>query len=219
MAASCRQILGLVLAIIGFLGTIIICALPLWKVSVIGTTIATSQIIFEGLWMKCVMQSTGQMQCKPYDSTLTLLQDLQTARKLIVIAIIVEFFGILLGVVGGKCTNFMPDERQKTKVAIASGVLFIIAATLVVLPVSWTANTITADMFSPDLTSNQRMDLGAALYMGWASTGLLFLGGSLLCCSFSCRNETDSDLRYSKAHSKRQRLCSRNSVRNKLKVS
>ncbi|PWA23156.1 hypothetical protein CCH79_00002357 [Gambusia affinis] len=102
MVSGGKQILGMVLAFIGLLGTIIICALPTWRVTAfIGANIVTSQIIWEGLWMNCVTQSTGQMQCKVYDSMLELPQDLQAARALTVIAIIVAVVGILLGVAGG----------------------------------------------------------------------------------------------------------------------
>ncbi|XP_022594571.1 claudin-4-like [Seriola dumerili] len=202
MVSSGRQILGTALAIIGFLGSIIICALPTWKVTAfIGANIVTSQVIWEGLWMNCVTQSTGQMQCKIYDSLLALPQDLQAARALVVIAIIVGVFGILLAVVGGKCTNFVDDERQKCKVAIAAGIIFLIAGLLVLIPVSWTANTIIRDFYNPLMTNAQRRELGASLYIGWGTAGLLFLGGGLLCSSCPPSDENDYDVKYSKARS------------------
>lgn len=201
MVSTGRQILGLALATIGFLGSIIICALPTWKVTAfIGANIVTAQVIWEGLWMNCVTQSTGQMQCKVYDSLLALPQDLQAARALVIIAIIAGVFGILLGVVGGKCTNFVEDEAQKCKVAIASGIIFIIAGLLVLIPVCWTANTIIRDFYNPIMTNAQRRELGASLYIGWASAGLLFLGGGLLCSSCPPK-DNDYGVKYSKARS------------------
>lgn len=202
MVAGCRQLLGLSLAVIGVLGTIIICALPLWKVTAfIGANIVTAQIIWEGLWMNCVIQSTGQMQCKVYDSLLELPQDLQAARALIVIAIIIGFFGIILGVIGGKCTNFVPDERQKSRVAVAAGIIFIIAGLAVLIPVCWTTNTIVRDFYNPVLTNAQKRELGASLYIGWGAAALLFLGGGLLCSSCPPKDDRDYDIRYSKAQS------------------
>lgn len=202
MVSTGRQMLGFVLALVGFLGSIVICALPTWKVTAfIGANIVTSQVIWEGLWMNCVTQSTGQMQCKVYDSLLALPQDLQAARALTVIAIIIGVFGILLGVVGGKCTNFVDDERQKCKVAIASGIVFIIAGVMVLIPVCWTANTIIRDFYNPVMTNAQRRELGASLYIGWGAAGLLFLGGGLLCSSCPPNEENDYDVKYSKARS------------------
>uniref|UniRef100_A0A8C9RA86 Claudin 4 n=1 Tax=Scleropages formosus TaxID=113540 RepID=A0A8C9RA86_SCLFO len=72
------QMLVIILAIIGWLGVIIMCALPVWKVTAfIGANI---------------------MQCKIYDSMLSLSQDLQAARALIVISIVAAFVGILLSI-------------------------------------------------------------------------------------------------------------------------
>eukprot|EP00064_Thunnus_orientalis_P018557 superscaffoldBa00004318_g18658 len=191
MVSMGRQMLGFALAIIGFLGTIIVCALPMWKVTAfIGANIVTAQVIWEGLWMNCVTQSTGQMQCKIYDSLLALPQDLQAARALVVIAIIVSAFGIILGIAGGKCTNFVEDERAKTRVAIAAGIVFICAGVLILIPVCWSANTIIRDFYNPILTNAQRRELGAALYIGWGTAALLILGGALLCSS--CPRKEDS---------------------------
>lgn len=202
MVSTGRQMLGIVLAVVGFLGSIVICALPTWKVTAfIGSNIVTSQGIWEGLWMNCVIQSTGQMQCKVYDSLLALPQDLQAARALTVIAIIVGAFGILLAVVGGKCTNFVEEERQKCKVAIAAGIVFIIAGLMVLIPVCWSANTIIRDFYNPIMIDAQRRELGASLYIGWGSAGLLFLGGGLLCSSCPPKEENDYDVKYSKARS------------------
>ncbi|KAM4547586.1 claudin-4-like [Fundulus diaphanus] len=182
MASQGLQILGILLSFIGWLGTIITCALPMWKVTVfVGANIVTAQVIWEGLWMNCVTQSTGQMQCKVYDSLLQLPQDLQAARAMVVISVIVGVFGILTAIVGGKCTNCMEDEASKAKACIVSGVIFIITALLILIPVSWTAHIIIRDFYNPLLIALQRRELGAALYIGWGSAGLLFLGGGLLC--------------------------------------
>ncbi|CAL8266276.1 unnamed protein product [Merluccius merluccius] len=184
MASAGLQMFGIFLATVGFLGDIIICALPMWKVSAfIGSNIVTAQTFWEGLWMNCVQQSTGQMQCKIYNSMLNLPADLQAARALVVISILVALMGLLLATAGGKCTNCIEDERSKSKVALAAGVVFIVAGVLVLVPVCWTANTIIQNFYNPVLNNAQRRELGAALYIGWGTAGLLILGGGLLCSS------------------------------------
>uniref|UniRef100_A0A3Q4G0T7 Claudin n=1 Tax=Neolamprologus brichardi TaxID=32507 RepID=A0A3Q4G0T7_NEOBR len=84
------------------------CALPSWKVTAfIGSNNITAELIFEGLWMYCVVQSTGQIKCKVHSSVLTLPQDLRTARALVVISIIIGFFAVLLGVIGNNANTIM----------------------------------------------------------------------------------------------------------------
>ena len=196
------QELGISLSMMGVAGTILICALPMWKVTAfIGANIVTAQTIWEGLWMNCVMQSTGQMQCKIYDSLLALPRDVQSARALIVVAIMAAAFGVLLGVAGGKCTNFVEEESAKARVAIASGILFIVAGVLTLIPVCWSANTVIRDFYNPIMTNAQRRELGAALYIGWGTAGLLILGGGLLCSSCPPKDERDYPVKYSQARS------------------
>uniref|UniRef100_A0A8B9R8Q2 Claudin n=1 Tax=Astyanax mexicanus TaxID=7994 RepID=A0A8B9R8Q2_ASTMX len=191
-----RQLLAVFLAVIGFLGTILICALPMWKVSAfVGANIVTAQVFWEGLWMNCVMQSTGQMQCKVYDSLLALPQDLQAARALVVISLVVGIFGIILSTCGGKCTNFIEDENSKAKVAITSGIIFIISGFLILVPVCWTTDVIIRNFYNPTLIDAQRRELGACIYIGWASAAALFIGGGLLCSSCP-PNEEDPNAAY-----------------------
>uniref|UniRef100_A0AAY5E8K4 Claudin n=1 Tax=Electrophorus electricus TaxID=8005 RepID=A0AAY5E8K4_ELEEL len=176
--------LGIVLGVLGCMLAIIACALPMWRVTAfIGYNIVTAQIMWEGLWMSCVVQSTGQMQCKIYDSMLALSTDLQAARALTVISILLIVVAVLVFIVGAQCTNCIEDETAKAKVVILAGVLFVAASLMQLIPVCWNANTIIRDFYNPLLSDSQRRELGAALYIGLAAAALLLLGGSLLCCS------------------------------------
>ncbi|NXJ93260.1 CLD3 protein, partial [Corythaixoides concolor] len=178
------EIGGVALSVLGWLCSIICCALPTWRVTAfIGSNIVTAQIIWEGLWMNCVVQSTGQMQCKVYDSMLALPQDLQAARALLVVTIILAVLGLMVAIVGAKCTRCVEDESTKAKITIASGVIFILSGILNLIPVSWSANTIIRDFYNPLVLDAQKRELGSALYVGWAASALLLLGGALLCCS------------------------------------
>lgn len=184
MASFGLELAGVSLSVLGWVLSIISCALPMWRVSAfIGANIVTAQVYWEGLWMNCVFQSTGQMQCKVYDSMLALPQDLQAARALTVITIIVGMVALLISVVGAKCTKCIDDDTVKARVMIASGAAFIVAALAQLVPVSWSAHTIIIEFYSPLIPTGQKMEIGAALYLGWASAALLLIGGSILCCS------------------------------------
>ncbi|XP_044227494.1 claudin-3-like [Thunnus albacares] len=178
------EIVGIALGVIGFIIAIVTCALPMWKVTAfIGANIITAQTIWEGLWMNCVTQSTGQMQCKVYDSLLALPQELQASRAMMIIAIILGVLGVMISIVGAKCTNCIEDEPSKAKVMIISGIFFILGGLLVLIPVSWTASVIIRDFYNPILTNAQRRELGASLYIGWGAAALLLIGGAMLCSS------------------------------------
>uniref|UniRef100_A0A8C4X9Z6 Claudin b n=1 Tax=Erpetoichthys calabaricus TaxID=27687 RepID=A0A8C4X9Z6_ERPCA len=202
MASTGLQILGIALAVLGWLAVIVVCALPMWRVTAfIGSNIVTAQLIWEGIWMNCVVQSTGQMQCKVYDSMLALSQDLQAARALSVISIVVGLLAILVSIVGGKCTNCVEDESTKAKISIVAGIAFILSGLLILIPVCWTANTVIRDFYNPLLTDAQRRELGASLYIGWAAAAVLILGGGMLCCSCPPRDEKPYSAKYSAARS------------------
>lgn len=178
------EIVGIAFGVIGFLIAILTCALPMWKVSAfVGANIVTAQIIQEGLWMSCVVQSTGQMQCKVYDSLLALSPELQASRAMMVIAIILGVLGIMISIVGAKCTNCIEEEGSKAKVMIIAGVFFILSGLLVLIPVSWTAQVIITDFYNPLVISAQRREIGASLYIGWAAAGVFLIGGAMLCTS------------------------------------
>lgn len=178
------EIVGIAFGVIGFLIAILSCALPMWRVTAfIGANIVTAQIIQEGLWMSCVVQSTGQMQCKVYDSLLALSPELQASRAMMVIAIILGVLGIMISIVGAKCTNCIEEEGSKAKVMIIAGVFFILSGLLVLIPVSWTAQVIITDFYNPLVISAQRREIGASLYIGWAAAGVFLIGGAMLCTS------------------------------------
>ncbi|TDH15283.1 hypothetical protein EPR50_G00030030 [Perca flavescens] len=195
MVSAGFQMMGTALCIIGWIGVIITCALPQWKVTAfVGQNIVTAQTTWEGIWMTCVVQSTGQMQCKVYDSMLALSSDLQAARALTIISVLLGVVGILLSLAGGKCTNCVEEGSAKAKIGVTSGVIFIIAGVLCLVPVCWTANTIIQNFYNPMLGTDKR-ELGASLFIGWGASGLLILGGGLLCAN--CPPKDNFSAKYS----------------------
>lgn len=196
MVSAGLQMLGFALSIIGWIGAIISCALPQWRVTAfVGSAIITAQTTWEGIWMSCVVQSTGQMQCKVYDSMLALSNDLQAARALMIICILIGILGIFLAVAGGKCTNCVENESAKAKVIVTAGIIFIISGVLCLIPVSWTANTTIRSFYDPLLNSSQKYELGSSLFIGWGAAALLILGGGLLCAN--CPPKDNYSAKYS----------------------
>ncbi|XP_033952858.1 claudin-4-like isoform X1 [Pseudochaenichthys georgianus] len=186
-AAQCPmavQELGISLSMMGMAGTILICALPMWKVTAfIGTHLVVMQVFWEGLWMTCVSEYTGQMQCKLYDALLDLAPDLQAARGLICISLVLGCLGFLIFLLGARCTNCLSHPRFKARVVLGSGAIFCLAALTTIVAVSWSANSIIRDFHNPRVPEVLKRELGAAIYIGFVSSGLLFCGGGILCTS------------------------------------
>ncbi|XP_026212717.1 claudin-5b [Anabas testudineus] len=186
MLTACLEFLGLALSLVGSLLVMVACGLPMWKVTAfIDSNIVVAQTLWDGLWMSCVVQSTGQMQCKGHDSVLALAQDLQTARALTIISSVLAVVALAVTVTGAQCTNCLREEAVKARVVNAGGIIYIISGLLVLVPLCWMANNIIVDFHNPQVASSQKREIGASIYIGWASSALLLLGGTLLCCSFS----------------------------------
>ncbi|XP_037323155.2 claudin-4-like [Pungitius pungitius] len=185
MASVGMQMLASALCLLGWAGVIISCLFPMWRVTAfVGSTIITSQIIWEGIWMTCVVESTGQIMCKPYESLLALSADLQAARALTVFAIATGGAGLVLAFVGGKCTRFLDEEGggAKGKVAVTAGALLIATGLLCLIPTSWAAAAVVKNFYSNTIDA-QRREIGASLYIGWGASVLLILGGGLFISS------------------------------------
>ncbi|KAL7386641.1 hypothetical protein ABVT39_011365 [Epinephelus coioides] len=192
MASAGIQLLGFTLAFLGFIGSIASTAMVEWKASsYAGDNIITAQALYEGLWKSCASQSTGQIQCKHYDSLLQLPGIVLGTRGLMLSAIMLCLIAILVATVGMKCTTCLAEQpQQKDKVALAGGVIFIIAALLALVGTSWYGHRIAKDFYDPFTPTNSRYEFGSALYVGWGSACLILIGGGFLCANCSGKSSS-----------------------------
>ncbi|XP_066578107.1 claudin i [Amia ocellicauda] len=178
---SAIQMLSVALGLLGLVAAVVCCAVPLWKQSAfVGQNIVTAQYNYEGLWMSCVGQSTGQQQCKSYDSLLALAPDLQAARAMVMISCMLCGLSLLILFTGANFTTCVQNESAKPKIRLVAAVGLLLAGLLLFIPVSWSANTVIKD-FNNQLNQNKK-ELGPCIFIGWAGGALLLLAGGLLCC-------------------------------------
>ncbi|MBN3274675.1 CLD4 protein, partial [Polyodon spathula] len=181
MATTALQLLGLSLCVIGWVGEILTCVLPMWRVTAfIGNSLVITETIWEGLWMNCIVQTAGQIQCKVYDSILALPWDLQAVRALAVVSVLIALLALAAGVVGAKCTKCLEEGPLKSGISLAAGSLFCAAGFVYFIPVCWTANSIIRDFYNPLVPDPRKRELGPALFLGWGAAVLLVFGGALL---------------------------------------
>ncbi|KAJ3614499.1 hypothetical protein NHX12_018071 [Muraenolepis orangiensis] len=183
MASTGLQLLGLLLGVLGGVAGTLVCAAPLWRISAfVGGELVIAQVLWEGLWMNCLSQTTGHIQCKTYDSTLALPTSAQVARTMTVLSLLLCVLALTLAVAGAKCTHCLGDGNQGAKARLAklAGGLFVVAGLLYLVPVCWTAYSIIRDFYNPDVAAPFKRELGPALYLGWGASLLLLVGGGLL---------------------------------------
>ncbi|XP_067848869.1 claudin-8-like [Heptranchias perlo] len=199
MVSSALQIVSLILAVVGLVGTCAVTGLPQWKVTAfIGDNLVVFENRWEGLWMNCIRQANIRMQCKMYDSLLALSPELQASRALMCVAVVLVFLTILIAAMGMKCTRFtFENEHVKSRILIGAGIMFILSGIIVLIPVSWVGNTIIRNFYNPLVPNAQKHELGDALYIGWATAGFLIAAGAILCCS--CLPEEGKSYSYTPA--------------------
>ncbi|KAM5126336.1 claudin-7-like [Mantella aurantiaca] len=185
MANSGLQMLGFVMALLGWIALIAATIMPQWRMSsYAGDSIITAIAIYQGLWMSCVTQSTGQIQCKVYDSLLVLDAALQATRALMVVSIVVGIFGMAVSTMGMKCTKCGGDDKvKKARIAMTGGFVFLLAGLAALIACSWYGNQIIRDFYNPLTPINTKYEFGAGVFLGWAGSFLVILGGALLACS------------------------------------
>uniref|UniRef100_A0AAY4D789 Claudin 4 n=1 Tax=Denticeps clupeoides TaxID=299321 RepID=A0AAY4D789_9TELE len=202
MVSAGLQMLGTALALLGWIGVIVVCALPMWKVTAfIGENIVTSQTTWEGIWMSCVVQSTGQMQCKVYDSMLALSSDLQAARALTVISILVGIFGLMLALAGGKCTNSVCGDGTFIEGDLAGSGFEPVILLIIPYPERLTISTFTFTAFGrrpyPErLTTCFQVTIDEEINSGSLGPQLLIHLFYSLCCRFCTQSSTTRKLQF-----------------------
>ncbi|XP_067897936.1 claudin-15-like isoform X1 [Heterodontus francisci] len=200
MGVTGIQIFSLFLALLGLTLASVSMTSNEWRISSTSTTLITASWIYDGLWKTCAANAMGIIQCTYYQSMLALHPYIQACRALMIIAIILGAFATLMALLGLKCTSIgSMEEKVKGKVALSGGIVFILAGLCAIVPLSWYAYNITMEFYNPTY-GGTKYELGSALYIGWAGSALLILGGALLCCSCKRNAETRS-YKYSSAQS------------------
>uniref|UniRef100_A0A8C5S2R5 Claudin n=1 Tax=Laticauda laticaudata TaxID=8630 RepID=A0A8C5S2R5_LATLA len=164
MANSGLQLLGFVLALLGLIANLTATILPQWRVSSFADgSIITAQSYYLGLWMECVWQSTGQLQCKVYDSILALGAAMQATRALMVLSIVMGVIAIGIATMGMKCTHCGDDNKvTKARIAMTGGIIFLVAGLCSLVACSWSANQIVQDFYNPLSPMNKSMEASEA---------------------------------------------------------
>ncbi|XP_052004966.1 claudin-10 isoform X2 [Xyrauchen texanus] len=179
-----REILAFILTTSGWV--LVSSTLPTdyWKVSSIDGTVITTATFWSNLWKTCVTDSTGISNCKDFPSMLALDGYIQVCRGLMISSVCLGFFGSISALIGMKCTKIGGLDQTKARIVCFAGLNFIITGLCSLSACSLYAHRITSEFFDPFFVE-QKYELGAALFIGWAGSALCILGGLIFCLSLS----------------------------------
>ncbi|XP_012728690.2 claudin-10 [Fundulus heteroclitus] len=160
-------------------GWILVCSTQpteIWTWSEVGSIVLTTSNYFSNLWKDCISDSTGVSDCKGIPSLLALNWDIHMCRALIIISIILAFFGSILVLVGMKCTKIGGSERTNAKVTFAGGMNYLIGGLCAMVAFSYYGNKIRSEFDDPTY-NEQKFEIGVGVFIGWGGSSLLITGG------------------------------------------
>ncbi|XP_068025319.1 claudin-3-like [Melanerpes formicivorus] len=195
MTNPTQQLSGLVLSLLGWIGSIITCALPTWRLSAfLGANMVAAQAITEGLFQICVNDNAGGLQCKYYETLQEISPALQAGRGLVITSIFTAFFGLVAVLTGFGSSRFAEDENIKNRNTVIGGVTFTMASVMLLIPVASSANSTVCHFYNPMVPDYLKRELGSAIYVGIFSFALELIGGSVLCAAgLSTRKGSDRE--------------------------
>ncbi|KAF7667779.1 hypothetical protein LDENG_00047940 [Lucifuga dentata] len=170
---------SLCLCLVCVSGWILVCStMPteIWTWSEVDSIVLTTSNYFSNLWKDCVSDSTGVSDCKGITSMFALNWDIHMCRALIIISIILAFFGSILVLVGMKCTKIGGTEIINAKVTFAGGMNYLIAGLCSMTAFSYYGNKIRAEFQDPNYRA-QKFEIGVGVFIGWGGSTLLVAGG------------------------------------------
>ncbi|CAM9756650.1 unnamed protein product [Lampetra planeri] len=186
MGASCFQLLGVSLGLLGWVALVVATATNDWVL--LCSYGFTACVRFEdmgskGLWAQCI-SNNGIDHCKPFAEILSLPVYIQVCRALMVVACVLGLPAILLASTGLKCIRLGEETAsEKAQRVVAGGVMLILVGLCTLVATTW----------FPVGTHKESLkgvvNFGYSLFAGWVGTALAIVSGALLCCCSGGKEE------------------------------
>ncbi|XP_053561956.1 claudin-8-like [Bombina bombina] len=196
------QILAIILGAIGTLLTIVVTSMSQWRVSymVEGNALNCDKRIdgqwlsrWDGLWVTCITKNQNNMHCSSYDSLVSITTDLKAGRVLMSFAVVISIIALIIAIVALVCIRCCRGvEAGRFCMLLTAGIGFILAAILVLIPVSWVTSNIIKEINNPMCKTIQRQEIGEAIFLGWPTVFFLLIAGIILCWCFPRFERCDS---------------------------
>uniref|UniRef100_A0A8C9WWG4 Claudin n=1 Tax=Sander lucioperca TaxID=283035 RepID=A0A8C9WWG4_SANLU len=134
-------------------GWMLVCStlpIDIWTWSELDSIVLGTSNYFSNLWKDCMSDSTGVTDCKDIPSLLALNWDIHMCRALIIISIILAFFGSVLVLVGMKCTKIGGSEIVNARLTFAGGMNYLIGGMCSMIAFSYYGNKLRAEFQDPN---------------------------------------------------------------------
>ncbi|XP_038140463.1 claudin-4-like [Cyprinodon tularosa] len=182
MRSSAVEKLCLALGVLGFVGVIVCCTLPCWRVTAFEkTSFVTQKVVQEGLWKICVKEGNRQKVCSLYDSQQQVSPDLQAPRVLVVFSCILSGLSLFILFYGAIFAKYAQNEDAKPRILMVAAVGLLLGGFMAIIPVSCSAYITLKDILQPGSQIFQKTNIGVCLDVGCAAGMLLILTGGLVC--------------------------------------
>ncbi|XP_076601222.1 claudin 15-like a [Chaetodon auriga] len=176
------EAVGFVICLISWLVTGVALVNDYWKISSVHGDVIISVREFQNLWHACAENSAGIAECRDFESMLALPVYVQVCRALMIISLLLGLCSMIISLLGVKCIKIgSANDQSKAKLALAGGLMSILAGLCCMTAISWYANSVVQEFYDP-FYGGVKYEIGAGLYIGWGGGLLGLLGGGLLCC-------------------------------------
>ncbi|KAM9801701.1 claudin-17-like [Neosynchiropus ocellatus] len=184
------ELLALVLGFLGLSGAVLVTLLPMWRVTFsFGIVLAE---VTEGLWMYSSGHVGIRKQFKVYAPEMVLPAELQAARGLMCVSIVLALAALSVSGCGSLRSKSCADNMRSKNVTLAAGgSLFLLSFLTTLIPVCWVAHTVT--FYGSVVRDGLKNELGESLFVGWGTAGVLLLAGIILLLCYSRRRSKEGE--------------------------
>lgn len=110
------------------------------------------------------------------------------------VSIVLVVLSLFVTGCGTKKSNCCGDNPKSKNITLAlGGSLYLLSFLTTLIPVSWVAHTVIRNFSSPLVVDSQKRQLGEALFIGWATSGMLLITGVILLSSYGRRRSKEEE--------------------------
>ena len=140
----------------------------------------------DGLWESCVEVTSLQNKvCQPIPEEMALSWPVQMVRALSVVSVLVGFSGYFLSHAGTRWWSGHPNYC----LIGGSGLLQVSSGGLYLCATSFMAYQTLADFTNPEVSPEDKYQLGTCIYLGWSGGAAEILAGVCLATGFHRKKE------------------------------